>query len=56
MPLLGEDYEEFMKNPTDAGWQEFNKKADEKVPFADVVIEYDLWDYIYLNIEVEGLD
>lgn len=56
MPLLGEDYEEFRKNPTDAGWQEFSKKADEKVPFADVVIEYDLWDYIYLNIEVEGLD
>ena len=56
MPLFGEDYEEFMKNPTDAGWQEFKKKADEKVPFADVVIEYDLWDYIYLNIEVEGLD
>ena len=56
MPLLGEDYEEFRKNPTDAGWQEFNKKADEKIPFADVVIEYDLWDYIYLNIEVEGLN
>lgn len=56
MPLLGEDYEEFRKNPTDAGWQEFSKKADEKVPFADVVIKYDLWDYIYLNIEVEGLD